>query len=104
MQVDASLNKLSLVREYIDDTEDYVNVRLDHQRNQLFQFQITLGASALAIAVCMGMVGCFSMNIHVPPYDSPHWFTPFLIFSCLLSSFIFLGILWYVRWKGLFEK
>lgn len=81
-----------------------MNVRLDHQRNQLFQFQITLGASALAIAVAMSIVGIFGMNIPVPPYNSPDWFPPTLIFSFLLSFLIFLGILGYVRWKGLFEK
>ncbi|KAJ9695964.1 hypothetical protein PVL29_008296 [Vitis rotundifolia] len=37
MQIDGTLNKLSTLREYIDDTEDYINIQLDNHRNQLIQ-------------------------------------------------------------------
>lgn len=92
------------VREYINDTEDYINVQLDHQRNQLFQFQITLGASALSIAFAMGLVGMFSMNIPVPQYQDYDWFTPYVLISLFSSLAIFMGVIGYVHWKGLFEK
>lgn len=105
MQVDAGLNKLSLVREYIDDTEDYVNVRLDHLRNQLFQFQITLGASALSISAAMGIIGVFCINIYnLSPYNNPDWFVPSLCCSMLIAFLVYVGIVSYVQWKGLFEK
>ncbi|XP_044488637.1 magnesium transporter MRS2-4-like [Mangifera indica] len=39
MQLDATRNRILSVREYIDDTEDYVNIQLDNQRNKLIQFQ-----------------------------------------------------------------
>ncbi|XP_024390959.1 magnesium transporter MRS2-4 isoform X2 [Physcomitrium patens] len=105
MQVDAGLNKLSLVREYIDDTEDYVNVRLDHQRNQLFQFQITLGATALSVAAAMSIVGVFGMNIHnTDPFHNPDWLAPTLCSSMFTAFSIFVSIVGYVHWKGLFEK
>ncbi len=58
------------VREYISDTEDYINIQLDYQRNQLFQFQIMLGASALSLAMGMAIVGPLSMNIPIPIYDN----------------------------------
>ncbi len=92
------------MREYIDDTEDYVNVRLDHQRNQLFQFQITLSASALAMAVAISLIGCFSMNIQVFPYSKPDWFAPIIISAVLMLFFVFVGVVGYARWMGLFEK
>ncbi|URD71986.1 Magnesium transporter [Musa troglodytarum] len=37
MQIDGTLNKLTTLREYIDDTEDYINIQLDNHRNQLIQ-------------------------------------------------------------------
>ncbi|KAH7444489.1 hypothetical protein KP509_02G079600 [Ceratopteris richardii] len=37
MQIDGTLNKLTALREYIDDTEDYINIQLDNHRNQLIQ-------------------------------------------------------------------
>lgn len=92
------------VREYINDTEDYINVQLDHQRNQLFQFQITLGASALSIALAMALVGMFSMNINVPQYQDYDWFTPYVLITLFSSLAIFMGVIGYVHWKGLFEK
>lgn len=92
------------MREYINDTEDYINVQLDHQRNQLFQFQITLGASALAIAVAMALVGIFSMNIPMPQYHNFDLFTPYVLITLFSSLAIFMGVIGYVHWKGLFEK
>lgn len=92
------------VREYISDTEDYINVQLDHQRNQLFQFHITVSASALAVAVAMGLVGMVSMNIPIPPYNSNNWFTPFVCCVLFIATIIFFSVIGYVRWTGLFEK
>ncbi|CAL5413445.1 unnamed protein product [Camellia sinensis] len=37
MQIYGTLNKLTMLREYIDDTEDYINIQLDNHRNQLIQ-------------------------------------------------------------------
>ncbi|XP_057721805.1 magnesium transporter MRS2-I-like isoform X3 [Arachis stenosperma] len=36
-QIEGTLNKLNTLREYIDDTEDYINIQLDSHRNQLIQ-------------------------------------------------------------------
>ena len=53
------------VREYIDDTEDYVNIQLDNQRNELIQLQLTLTIASFAIAVETLIAGMFGMNILV---------------------------------------
>ncbi|KAG6427268.1 hypothetical protein SASPL_111510 [Salvia splendens] len=42
MQLDGTRNKILSVREYIDDTESYVNLQLDNQRNELIQLQLVL--------------------------------------------------------------
>ncbi|KAL0418668.1 UNVERIFIED_CONTAM: Magnesium transporter MRS2-2 [Sesamum radiatum] len=37
VQIESTMNKLTTLREYIDDTEDYINIQLDNHRNQLIQ-------------------------------------------------------------------
>ncbi|KAG0453469.1 hypothetical protein HPP92_024773 [Vanilla planifolia] len=37
VQIDGTLNKLSALRDYVDDTEDYINIMLDEKQNQLLQ-------------------------------------------------------------------
>ncbi|KAF2294365.1 hypothetical protein GH714_009716 [Hevea brasiliensis] len=37
VQIDGTLNKLSTLREYVDDTEDYINIMLDDKQNHLLQ-------------------------------------------------------------------
>jgi len=51
MQLDGTCNKILSVREYTDDTEDYVNIQPDNQRNELIQLQLTLTIASFAIAV-----------------------------------------------------
>lgn len=92
------------IREYIDDTEDYINIRLDHQRNQLFQFQITLTTSMLAIGFGTAAFGATSMNINIPWYYDNDVFTPYLMGVLTLCVCVFSSVIMYVHWKGLFEK
>ncbi|KAK3184853.1 hypothetical protein Dsin_032139 [Dipteronia sinensis] len=63
MQLDGTRNKILSVREYIDDTEDYVNIQLDNQRNELIQLQLTLTIASFAIAFETLIAGLFGMNI-----------------------------------------
>lgn len=43
LQLDNSYNKLRSLCEYVDDTEDFINIELDSHRNQL----IRVGGGAL---------------------------------------------------------
>ncbi|KAI3707959.1 hypothetical protein L2E82_36921 [Cichorium intybus] len=40
VQIDGSLNKLSTLREYVEDTEDYINIMLDDKQNHLLQMGV----------------------------------------------------------------
>ena len=50
LQVDAHSNKLRNVGEYIEDTEEYINIELDAGRNRLIRLDIVLTAASFAIA------------------------------------------------------
>ena len=44
MQVTSTENKLSTLYEYVDDTEDYVEIQQDNRRNQLIKLDLLVGA------------------------------------------------------------
>ncbi|XVF67670.1 hypothetical protein PTKIN_Ptkin10aG0140200 [Pterospermum kingtungense] len=69
MQLDGTRNKILSVREYIDDTEDYVNIQLDNQRNELIQLLLTLTIASFAIAVESLIAGWFGINIPCTLYQ-----------------------------------
>lgn len=94
------------IREYIDDTEDYINIQLDHQRNQLFQFQITLATGAFATAIATALCSACSMNIqYFYIYDPANdVFTPFILSALAIAVVAFFSVLGYVHWTGLFER
>ncbi|XVE93259.1 hypothetical protein REPUB_Repub01dG0175000 [Reevesia pubescens] len=101
MQLDGTRNKILSVREYIDDTEDYVNIQLDNQRNELIQLQLTLTIASFAIAVETLIAGWFGMNIPCTLYERNGIFEIFvggITVGCVL---IFLFVLGYARWKKL---
>ncbi|CAL9077760.1 putative magnesium transporter MRS2-G isoform X1 [Musa acuminata AAA Group] len=101
MQLDGMRNKILSVREYIDDTEDYVNIQLDNQRNELIQLQLVLTIASFGIAVDTLIVGAFAMNIPCQLYDINHIFTPFVggtSGGCVLITLLMLA---YARWKKL---
>ncbi|KAA8545496.1 hypothetical protein F0562_020280 [Nyssa sinensis] len=79
MQLDGTRNKILSVREYIDDTEDYVNIQLDNQRNELIQLQLTLTSGSFAIAVETLIAGMFDgrsfLDHEFPPLSVSWTFT-----------------------------
>ncbi|KAF9679888.1 hypothetical protein SADUNF_Sadunf06G0062400 [Salix dunnii] len=101
MQLDGTRNKILSVREYIDDTEDYVNIQLDNQRNELIQLQLILTIASFAIAVDTLIAGMFGMNIPCQLYQINGIFGYFVGSSSTGCLFLFLLVLGYARWKKL---
>ncbi|KAK3142598.1 hypothetical protein QOZ80_4BG0348740 [Eleusine coracana subsp. coracana] len=69
VQIDGTLNKLSTLREYVDDTEDYINIMLDDKQNQLLQMGIALSTGTLVVSCAITAAGVLGMNIRIPLYD-----------------------------------
>ncbi|XP_044462527.1 magnesium transporter MRS2-4-like [Mangifera indica] len=101
MQLDATRNKILSVREYIDDTEDYVNIQLDNQRNELIQLQLILTIASFAIAINTLIAGIFGMNIPCVLYNVQGIFEIFVGSTTAFSVLLFLLVLGYARWKKL---
>ncbi|CAK9197661.1 unnamed protein product [Sphagnum jensenii] len=102
MQIDGTLNKLTTLREYIDDTEDYINIQLDNHRNQLIQLELVLSSATVVVAVYSLVAGIFGMNI---PYmwnqNHSYVFKWVVIVSGIVCVTIFIGVLGYARYKHL---
>ncbi|KAJ4756671.1 Magnesium transporter MRS2-F [Rhynchospora pubera] len=69
VQSEGILNKLATLREYVDDTEDYINIMLDDKQNQLLQMGIMLSTATMILSLGITIVGLLGMNIHIPLFD-----------------------------------
>ncbi|PKU66384.1 magnesium transporter MRS2-3 isoform X1 [Dendrobium catenatum] len=69
VQIDSTLNKLSTLREYVDDTEDYINIMLDDKQNHLLQMGVVLTTATLIVSAFVVLVAIFGMNIKVDLFD-----------------------------------
>ncbi|PWA73720.1 magnesium transporter MRS2-D [Artemisia annua] len=65
VQIDGTLNKLSTLREYVEDTEDYINIMLDDKQNHLLRMGVMLSTAGLIINAFVVVVGAFGMNINI---------------------------------------
>ncbi|CAK8539109.1 unnamed protein product [Lathyrus sativus] len=75
VQIDGTLNKLSTLREYVDDTEDYINIMLDDKQNHLLQMGVMLTTATLVVSAFVVVAGVFGMNIHIELFDSDKYGT-----------------------------
>ncbi|ONL93482.1 putative magnesium transporter MRS2-H isoform X2 [Zea mays] len=96
MQLDGIRNRIMMVRGYIVDTEDYINIQLDNQRNELIQFHLVLIIVSFGIAMNTLIAGAFAMNMphngEMKKFVGPFW--PFVGATssfCLLVSVVLLG-------------
>ncbi|XP_004296095.1 PREDICTED: magnesium transporter MRS2-3-like [Fragaria vesca subsp. vesca] len=69
VQIDGTLNNLSTLREYVDDTEDYINIMLDDKQNQLLQMGVVLSTATLVVNAFIVVAGIFGMNIGIELFD-----------------------------------
>lgn len=61
MGLDQTTNRLQALNEYIEDTEDLVNLKLDQHRNELIGVDLVLTAMSLCVAMMTAVAGYFGM-------------------------------------------
>ncbi|KAK4265585.1 hypothetical protein QN277_026616 [Acacia crassicarpa] len=102
MQIDGTWNKLSTLREYIDDTEDYINIQLDNHRNQLIQLELFLSSGTVCLSVYSLVAGIFGMNIPYTWNDNHGYMFKWVVMvTGLFCAAMFICIIAYARTKGL---
>merc|ERR1711915_507978 len=95
--IDSTLNKLTSLKEYIDDTEDFINIQLDNVRNQLIQFELLLTTATFVVAIFGVVAGVFGMNIPIDLFEEPKAFKWVLIITGVTGLIIFCSFLWFFR-------
>ncbi|XP_028103921.1 magnesium transporter MRS2-I-like isoform X1 [Camellia sinensis] len=102
MQIDGTLNKLTTLREYIEDTEDYINIQLDNHRNQLIQLELFLSSATVSLSLYSLIAGIFGVNI---PYTwntkHAYMYKWVVMVAGAFCASIFILIISYARYKGL---
>ncbi|XP_050203950.1 magnesium transporter MRS2-I-like [Mercurialis annua] len=102
MQIDGTLNKLTTLREYIDDTEDYINIQLDNHRNQLIQLELFLCSGTVCLSVYSLVAAIFGMNLKYTWREGHSYvFKWVVIITSMLCATLFASIISYARHKGL---
>ncbi|CAK9184314.1 unnamed protein product [Ilex paraguariensis] len=69
MQMEEILNKLLSLREYVHDTEDYINIILDEKQNQLLQLSVIINTATTMLNLGILIFGIFGMNVHIALFD-----------------------------------
>ena len=62
---------MQTLHEYIGDTEDLVNIKLDQHRNQLITIDLMLTALATVLAMMTAVGGWFGMNLDSGLQEEP---------------------------------
>lgn len=103
MQLDNTLNRLQTLCEYIDDTEDYINIEQDKHRNQLLQLELVMSAGTFTLAFVAVISGIFGMNLKNGEEQEKSNTTFILVstISSLGAVGIFTLLIVFCRWKGL---
>ncbi|WZZ30346.1 hypothetical protein YC2023_013747 [Brassica napus] len=102
MQIESTLNKLTALREYIDDTEDYINIQLDNHRNQLIQLELMLSSGTVCISMYSMVAGIFGMNIPYTWNDEHGYVFKWVVtLTGTFCAALFVIVLSYARYKGL---
>ncbi|GMQ01833.1 hypothetical protein CsSME_00048324 [Camellia sinensis var. sinensis] len=70
VQIEGILNKLSTLREYIHNIEDYINIVLDDKQNQLLRMGVIISTATLMMHSGIVASGYFGMNIDISITDS----------------------------------
>ncbi|CAA0816749.1 Magnesium transporter MRS2-7 [Striga hermonthica] len=88
------------LREYIDDTEDYINIQFDCL--VLVQLELFLSSGTVCLSMYSLVAAIFGMNIPYPWRESHgHLFKWVIFLTTLASGSVFLWIISYARHKGL---
>ncbi|KAJ0539866.1 putative magnesium transporter MRS2 [Helianthus annuus] len=93
--------RLCILKEYIDDTEDFINIQLDNVRNQLIQFELLLTTATFVVTIFGVVAGVFGMNFNISLFKSPTAFKCVLLITGVAGAILFSSFLWFFKHKRL---
>ncbi|GFQ03042.1 magnesium transporter mrs2-3, partial [Phtheirospermum japonicum] len=107
VQIDGTLNKLSNLREYVDDTEDYINIMLDDKQNHLLQTGVMLTTATVVVSAFVALTGVFGMNISIELFDDKKAGMPQFLWTVVGGTagclFLYIAAIAWCKHKRLLE-
>lgn len=105
MRLDNTWNRLQTLTEYVDDTEDFINIELDSHRNQLIRLDIVLTSFTACMGLITAITAIFAMNVHLRPDGSdaaPYsWFVIISTTAGVVAILLFTSVMVYCRLQRL---
>ncbi|GAB2280186.1 Magnesium transporter MRS2-5 [Dionaea muscipula] len=95
--IDHTLSNLFSLKEYIDDTEDFINIKLGNLQNQLIKFEVLLTAATFVATIFAVVAGVFGMNFTASIFDEPSAFNWVLTISGVCCGLLYACFLVYFR-------
>ncbi|CAK9151153.1 unnamed protein product [Ilex paraguariensis] len=103
MQMEEILNKLLRLREYVHDTDDYINIILDEKQNELLQLSVIINTVTMMLNIGILIFGIFGMNIVIDLFNIKtyaQWYAASAGVVGGISILFIITILW-LKTKGL---
>ncbi|KAL8224441.1 hypothetical protein R6Q57_019916 [Mikania cordata] len=100
--IDNTLNKLLSLKEYIDDTEDLINIKLGNVQNKLIKFELLLTAATFLATVFAVVTAVFGMNFEDEVFNEPNRFNWVVSISAILCVILYICFLLYFKHKKVF--
>ncbi|KAM7464452.1 hypothetical protein LguiA_032573 [Lonicera macranthoides] len=97
--IDNTLNKLLSLKEYIDDTEDLININLGNVQNQLIQYELLLTSATFVVTIFAVVTGVFGMNFEDSVFYNASTFDWVLIITGVSCGVLYACFLIYFRHK-----
>lgn len=97
--IDGTFAELQALDEYIDDTEDFVNIELDSQRNQLIKLELVLTTATLFMTMYGVVASVFGMNVRNGAEDSEGTFVVINVVCSVCTVLAFVLAVTYIRYK-----
>lgn len=100
--IDHTLSKLSSLKEYIDDTEDLINIKLGNVQNQLIKFELLLTAATFVATIFASITAVFGTNFDTPIFDDSSGFNWVLLITGICCGLLYFSFVVYFRGKKVF--
>lgn len=102
-QVDNSFNKLQVLEQYVNDTEDFINIDLDSHRNQLIEIDLMLSFAMFISSLFTLVTGIFGMNLDSGLQEDPNVFREVTVIPTCIVVLGFILFVWVCRRKRLIQ-
>ena len=97
MTVDGAYDRLVALDEFVEDTEEYINIELDSARNRLIRLDIVITAGSFAVAIFSLVAGVLGENVDIPKRIVDAGFGLVNLVTTLFAVSAFVGVMAYIR-------